>query len=71
MTNTDKPFRGAVYQVSGGSIDYVYDVVQVPHTYIMELRDQGDKGFLLPTEQILPNNVEVYEGVKYLLDNMA
>lgn len=44
--------------------------MNTPYVYTVELRDQGDNGFILPAEEILPNNIESYEAVKYLLDNI-
>lgn len=57
--------------MAGGSVDYVYDVVQVPYVFTPELRDTGEFGFVLPANQILPTSQENYEGIKYLLDNMV
>lgn len=34
-------------------------VAEVPITFLFELRDLGNFGFLLPTEQIIPNNEEI------------
>lgn len=60
----------AVYAVSGGSIDYVQDIIQAQYTLIVELRDEGEYGFVLPADQILATGQEAYEGVKYLLRSM-
>lgn len=46
-------------EVSGSSFDWVKGVAEVPITFLFELRDLGVNGFLLPTEQIIPNNEEI------------
>lgn len=46
-------------EVSGSSFDWVKGVAEVPITFLFELRDVGRFGFLLPTDQIIPNNEEI------------
>ncbi|XP_075982741.1 zinc carboxypeptidase A 1-like [Anticarsia gemmatalis] len=53
----------AIYQATGGSVDWVKESLQVPLVYCYELRDKGTYGFLLPPEQILPNNLEVMDSI--------
>lgn len=48
---------------TGGSVDWVKERVRVPLVYCYELRDRGEYGFLLPEDQILPNNQEVMDSV--------
>ncbi|CAK1583875.1 unnamed protein product [Parnassius mnemosyne] len=50
-----------LYEVSGSSFDWVKGVANVPIVYLFELRDVGEYGFLLPTEQIIPNNEEIMD----------
>lgn len=64
------PICSTIYQVSGGSVDYVNDVTKADYVFTVELRDTGRYGFVLPASQILPSGQEAYEGVKYLLRNM-
>lgn len=45
--------------VSGSSFDWVKGFAEVPIVYLFELRDVGEYGFLLPPEQIIPNNEEI------------
>lgn len=52
---------------TGGSIDWVKGHLNVPLVYCYELRDQGDNGFLLPANQILPNNQEFVDSIIDLL----
>lgn len=49
--------------ISGGSFDWVKKVADVPITFLIELRDLGEYGFLLPPEQIIPNNLETMDGL--------
>nr|XP_034834190.1 zinc carboxypeptidase-like [Maniola hyperantus] len=53
----------AIYKATGGCIDWVKERARVPLVYCYELRDKGDDGFLLPEDQILPNNQEVMDSV--------
>nr|XP_034834187.1 zinc carboxypeptidase-like [Maniola hyperantus] len=48
-----------LYEVSGSGFDWVKGVAKVPIVHLFELRDVGQYGFLLPPEQIIPNNEEV------------
>jgi hypothetical protein len=50
-------------QATGGSVDWVKEHLQVPLVYCYELRDLGNFGFLLPTDQILPSNEETMDSV--------
>ncbi|XP_045502735.1 zinc carboxypeptidase-like [Colias croceus] len=51
--------RDILYEVTGSSFDWVKGVANIPIVYLFELRDVGEYGFLLPTDQIIPNNEEV------------
>ncbi|XP_047994290.1 zinc carboxypeptidase-like [Leguminivora glycinivorella] len=51
------------YQATGSSVDWVKGHLRVPLVYCYELRDRGAFGFLLPTDQILPNNEETMDSV--------
>ncbi|KAG9247561.1 hypothetical protein BJ878DRAFT_165977 [Calycina marina] len=65
------PICSTIYQVAGGSIDYVQDVTKAKHVFTVELRDTGTYGFVLPASQILPSGVEMYAGLRSLLANMV
>ncbi|KAJ8723715.1 hypothetical protein PYW07_007695 [Mythimna separata] len=52
-----------LYEVSGSSFDWVKGVAEIPIVYLFELRDVGEFGFLLPSEQIIPNNQEIMAGL--------
>lgn len=64
------PICTTIYQVSGGSVDYVYDITKAEYSFTAELRDTGKYGFVLPPDQILPSAVEAFAGVRYLLLNI-
>ena len=38
----------------------------IKYDWLLELRDDGEYGFLLPPEQILPTDEEVWEGLKVM-----
>ncbi|XP_077985390.1 carboxypeptidase B-like [Glandiceps talaboti] len=48
---------------SGDSIDFAYGDRLIIHSYTVELRDQGQFGFLLPENQIIPCGEENYAGL--------
>lgn len=52
---------------SGNSVDWAYDAAKIIYSYAVELRDQGQYGFLLPPEQIIPSGLETFAGLKALL----
>ncbi|XP_063539379.1 uncharacterized protein LOC134748516 [Cydia strobilella] len=52
-----------LYAVTGSSFDWVKGVVGVPIVYLFELRDVGLYGFLLPPEDIIPNNEEIMDAL--------
>ncbi|KAK4287488.1 hypothetical protein Pmani_039442 [Petrolisthes manimaculis] len=51
-----------IYPASGVSIDWSYSR-GVAHTYTLELRDEGESGFLLPPDQIIPTAEETWTGL--------
>ncbi|XP_031623765.1 zinc carboxypeptidase-like [Contarinia nasturtii] len=56
----------AIYLASGSSIDWAYAQRNVSLTYSFEFRDarNGNYGFILPANFIIPNAVEVLDGLK-------
>ncbi|KAF2456484.1 hypothetical protein BDY21DRAFT_393880 [Lineolata rhizophorae] len=64
------PICNTIYQVSGGSVDYVGDVSGADYSFTAELRDTGRYGFVLPPDQIMPTCVETWAGINYLLQNI-
>jgi hypothetical protein len=51
---------------SGSSADWTYDSAKIVYSYGVELRDQGQYGFLLPPDQIIPSGLETFEAIKAL-----
>lgn len=64
------PICSTIYLASGSSVDYGYDVAGIRYSFAVELRDEGEFGFLLPQEQIYPTGWETWVGVRYLLENI-
>ncbi|XP_053613735.1 zinc carboxypeptidase-like [Plodia interpunctella] len=50
-----------MYAMSGTSFDWVKYTTQVPIAYLLELRDLGEYGFLLPPQQIIPTGLETMD----------
>jgi len=59
-----------LYIASGGSDDWAKGGAGIPFSYTVEMRDEGTFGFQLPARQILPNNLEVWEGVKVVAESL-
>ncbi|XP_077990836.1 carboxypeptidase B-like [Glandiceps talaboti] len=49
---------------AGSSLDWAYGVKNVKYSHVLELRDTGEYGFLLPEDQIEPTAIETFEGLK-------
>lgn len=47
--------------MSGTSFDWVKYSTDVPMAFLIELRDLGEYGFLLPPEQITPTCLEIMD----------
>jgi len=62
-----------IYQASGSSADWTYGAANVKYSYALELRDTGTYGFLLPTNQIIPQGQEMFAGclamAEYIMEN--
>jgi len=56
-----------IYQASGGSIDWAYDV-GIKYSFAFELRDTGLSGFLLPASQIIPTASETWLALKHIME---
>ncbi|KAF8604743.1 putative carboxypeptidase [Ceratobasidium sp. AG-I] len=66
------PICSTIYAVSGGSVDYAYDVSKIKYSFTPELRGgSSGSGFVLPPAEIRPSGIEAYEGIKYLLANIV
>lgn len=63
---TTGPIASTIYQVGGSSVDWTYGRLNITHSYAVELRDQGEYGFLLPEDQILSSGEELLAGLNAL-----
>lgn len=59
-----------IYPTSGDTIDWIHEKTNIKLAFAVELRDTGDEGFLLNPKWIEPTAVEVWNGVKTVLDNV-
>lgn len=57
------PLSTSLYVGSGFGIDFAYDKCGIEHSYLVELRDKGANGFVLPPDQIMPTARETYAGL--------
>ena len=66
-TFTFGPSCSTLYATTGSSVDYIYDVGKADWSYTIELRDNGDYGFVLPPEQIRGSVEEQWAGMQVML----
>ncbi|KAH0422346.1 zinc carboxypeptidase [Colletotrichum camelliae] len=67
VTFTYGPSCATLYPTTGASFDYAYAVGKAQWSYLIELRDTGNFGFVLPPEQIRGSVTEQWEGMKVML----
>ena len=58
------PLSTSLYVGSGFGIDFAYEKCGIEHSYLVELRDKGLHGFVLPADQIMPTARETYAGLR-------
>lgn len=58
------PSGPTLYVSSGGSNDYTYGALNVTYSYVVELRDTGRYGFVLPPSEIVPTGEESFAAVR-------
>lgn len=58
-------------EAAGSAKDWVYGSMGIKYAFVFELRDTGDKGFLLPKEQIIPTAEETFAAIHSLSTNMV
>jgi len=56
-----------LYFNSGSSRDWLKGVHNINVSYTIELRDTGNYGFVLPPDQILPTALELFDGIKAIV----
>ncbi|CAF3469817.1 unnamed protein product [Fusarium graminearum] len=67
------PTCQTIYQTSGGSSDWVYDVAEAELAWGIELRParlRGD-GFVLPPKNIIASGEEIWAGMQVLFKNLV
>ena len=52
----------------GSSTDWVFEVARVKLSFAVELRDEGEFGFLLPSDQISDVSGEFFNGLVSMLN---
>ncbi|XP_070558039.1 carboxypeptidase B-like [Ptychodera flava] len=60
-----------LYPTSGDTIDWFYGDQNIIHSYTFEIRDEGEYGFFLPEDQIIPTGEENYAGFVALCLHIA
>lgn len=58
------PLSTSLYVGSGFAMDWAYANAHIKHSYLAELRDKGNHGFLLPMNQIIPTATETWQGIR-------
>jgi carboxypeptidase A2 len=58
-------------EATGGSMDWAKSKLNVPYTFEWELRDEGQYGFVLPAEQIIPTALETFDSVISILKDVS
>jgi hypothetical protein len=53
------PIATTIYPAAGSSPDWAHEKAGVKYSFIVELRDRGDNGFILPRQQIIPTGESV------------
>jgi hypothetical protein len=52
-------------------MDWAKSKLKVPYTFEWELRDNGQYGFLLPAEQIIPTALETFDSIITILKDVS
>lgn len=52
---------------SGNSIDWAYDNMKIPLAYTFELRGSFPDGEFVPADKIIPNALEVIDGLSAMI----
>ena len=58
------PLGASLYLGSGFMMDWIYHKLGIRDAYLVELRDKGFHGFILPAEQIWPTATETWAGLR-------
>jgi len=60
-------YTNLLYPQSGTSVDYVYGVHHVVHSYHFRLRDTGLYGYLLPVNKLIPLGEEIFAAINVMM----
>lgn len=63
------PIATTIYPVCGSTIDWTYDM-GIKYSFVFELRDEGEYGFLLPEHDIEPTCKETMLAVKQIASHV-
>lgn len=58
------PLGAQLYLGSGFMMDWIYHKLGIRDAYLVELRDRGFYGFILPADQIWPTATETWQGIR-------
>jgi len=70
-TFTHGSMADVLYAAPGNAIDYTYQDLGIIYSFLIELRDRGNHGFVLPIEEILPTAIETMNGIRALINAIA
>ena len=56
--------------MAGNTIDWAMQQAGVTYSYLFEVRDEGEYGFLLPPELIRPTCEENWAGIKAMVQTI-
>lgn len=57
------PIATVIYEAAGSSVDWAHSKLGIKYAFALELRDQGQHGFMLPVSQIQPTVEETWDGI--------
>ncbi|CAH1265620.1 CPA2 [Branchiostoma lanceolatum] len=60
-----------IYEAAGSSCDWAYTKAGIKYSYAIELRDEGQYGFVLPANQIRPSADEFFAGLLVVAEQVA
>ena len=64
------PLGASLYLGSGFMMDWIYHKLGIRDAYLVELRDKGFHGFILPPDQIWPTATETWAGLRAAIQHI-
>ncbi|EFX80934.1 hypothetical protein DAPPUDRAFT_50545 [Daphnia pulex] len=52
-----------LYSAPGSAVDYCYETFGIVNSFVVQLRDRGTNGFMLPLDEIKPTAIETWAGL--------